>query len=156
MKKLLCLLLLMAAMISSCQKDSPAVVDTEALQKKLDADPDMAKAREILHQHGRALASIPRGGLDAVFEKIHSCGFYGATAPMPELEKCLAGYPNGDTYVKCEKLIREYKEKIQAVEQKFPEFAQLEPRQKGHMIVRVNETHAKEMISDYLERKHKK
>lgn len=156
MKNLFALFLILSLAWPACQKDKPSALDPGSLQKKLDADPEVEKARMLLHEHTRLLASFSREELTSMFSKINSCGFYAATAPISALEQCLKEYPNGEKYVACEILLRKYRETMQTVEDKYPELAQMETRQRMALIFRPNEKNANELISDYLASKNKK
>ena len=156
MKQLLTVLLFFSLAFPACQKDKQSPTDLTSLQKKLDSDTEVEKARILFHEHTRILASFSREELASLFSKINSCGYYPATAPMQELEKCLAGYPNGEKYITCEKFLREYRNALQTVEHIYPELAQMETRQKMAMLFRPNEKNANELLSDYLNAKNKK
>jgi len=156
MKHLLTVLLFFSLAFPACQKDKQSPTDLTSLQKKLDSDTEVEKVRILFHEHTRILASFSREELASLFSHINACGYYPATAPMQELEKCLAGYPNGEKYITCEKFLREYRNALQIVEHSYPELAQMETRQKMAMLFRPSEKNANELLSDYLNTKNKK
>lgn len=155
MKNFAFALLSLIMVFSSCQKDAPLPIDYAALQKKMDADPELIKARNFFHEHCRILALLSPQELKAIHDKTHSCGFYASDVSIVELEKCLTGFPNGENYVKGENFRREYIANIKKIEQKYPELMQMETRRKSEMLfpVSVSEARAKEVLQDYLSKK---
>ena len=159
MKKVIYILLLMALVFgffTSCQKEKTTISDVTSLKKRLDTDPQTERVRELFHQHTRILASFSREELESVFSKTHSCGFYAATATLPDLEKCLEGHPRGSDFLESERFLRDYQKTQQELELRYPELAQMETRQKMSLLFIPNIRHANEVVNDFMNKKQNK
>lgn len=153
MKNLIFFLSLSLLSLGACKQDQPGKIDVNALQKSIDSDQEVAKLRNLLYSHTRLLVSVPKPEFDAILAKLHSCGLYGSTASMADLETCLADLPSKDIYLESQKQFREYSEQFKIVEKRFPEFAQLDHKKQAEMLVPVNEQAAQEVLSDYLSKR---
>ncbi|MCB0527726.1 MAG: hypothetical protein KDC61_23090 [Saprospiraceae bacterium] len=144
---------LILSLVSCDKKVQRPPEDLTALQQKLDADPDVAYARQTFHEHCLIVASFSPEQLSNIYAKAQSCGFYPSEVPIPKLQDCLAGIENAERFVTGEKLLRSFQELKKSIEQKYPEYARLERKQRSSMLFPVNEAHATEMRSVFSNRK---
>jgi hypothetical protein len=150
MKNIILLALLALASLASCNKDTKlSTSDLEALQANLNADPEVEKARSYFSQHCRIIASFQPSELREIQALVQSCGFYASAATIPQLEKCLAGSPHKDQFVRGEELLRKYEKTFKSVEKRFPELAQLSARQRAAMIIHIGDELPEAILSDY-------
>lgn len=150
MKKSLLLIFLGMLTAYACKQDQASSIDVNMLQKNMDADPEVTKLRALLYQHARLLSSIPESDLDAITEKTHTCGIYGSTAPLTDLENCIAGMPSASQYMDFQRAFRQYAAQYKTVEKRFPDLTQLDNKKKAELIAPLNEEEAEKVLSDYL------
>lgn len=155
MKKLLLFFFIGILAIPACKRDQSSQIDIVSLQKNLDADQEVAKLRSLLYGHARLLASIPMEEFDAITDKLHSCGIYGDTAPIDDVERCVSGLPSAEVYMDFQKMSRQYSAQYKVVENRFPDFAQLDHKKQAELLVPVNEEEAEKVLSDYLSNRKK-
>lgn len=149
------LLLLGMIGFSACKQEQNSPVDFTALQKSMDADPEVAKLRSLLYSYSRILASIPQPEYDAIISRLHSCGLYGSTASIADLENCLTNTVSKDAYVEFQKGSREYDKQYEVVKKRFSEFSQLSYEKQAEVLVKVNQQEADKVLSDYLSNRKK-
>ncbi len=145
-------LLLAVLFFVSCKQDTNGKLDISAFQKNLDADPEVARLRDLLHSHNRLLLSIPQAEYDALLDKTHKCGFYSSTADMDELKSCIIGMPWEDTFLEYESQSRQYSAQYKKVEARFPDLSQLDNKKQAELLFPVNEEEAMKVLSDYSNR----
>lgn len=150
MKNLLFLALFIFLGLVACKQDQSASIDLNMLQKNMDADQEVAKLRTLLNGQTRLLASITPAEIDDIHAKFRSCNLNSSTAPIAELETCLAGMPSATNYTESLKLERQYTEQYKVVERRFPDFAQLSSKKQAELLVHVNEAEAEKVLNDYL------
>lgn len=155
MKNLMFLFLLGLIGFSSCKQEQTASIDFTALQKSMDADPEVAKLRSLLYSYSRILASIPDPEYDAIISQLHSCGLYGSTASINDLENCLTNTTSKDAYIEFQKGSRAYDKQYDVVKQRFSEFSQLSYEKQAEVLVKVNQQEADKVLSDYLSNRKK-
>ncbi len=154
MKNLIFLLLLGMISFTACQNNSSSTVDFGTLQKSMDADADVTQLRTFLYSHARLLAAIPVDDLDEIFRQLHSCGL-DAASNIVEMQSCLPNTPSKDGFIACQEQLQKYTEQYKVVEQRFPEFAQLDHKKQAELLVPVNQEVADEVLSDYLANRNK-
>ncbi len=155
MKNLMFLFLLGLIGFSACKQEQNAPVDFNALQKSMDADPEVAKLRSLLYSYSRILASIPQPEYDAIISQLHSCGLYGSTASITDLESCLTNMASKDAYIEFQNGARAYDKQYDVVKQRFSEFSQLSHEKQAELLVKVNLQEAEKVLSDYLSNRKK-
>lgn len=155
MKKVLFLLLFAAAGFFACKQDQPKSVDLNALQKNMNADPEVARLRTVLNSMSRMLAAIPPAELDKLFAKKHDCGIMDDGHDMQQMQTCLTGLPYADNYIEYLKLELQYKAQYEVVEKRFADFAQLDIKKQSEILIPVNVEEAEKVLSDFKSNKNK-
>lgn len=154
MKNIALMLLFALLSLASCNKDSKlSASELEALQNKLQADPEVTKLNEAFSKHCRLLATFTPEELKALQTTVRSCGFYTSTASIPELEKCLAGNQGRDTYIEAEKYLREYEAGLESVQKRYTELNQFSIKERRLLITRPDQNLPEQILSDFLSRK---
>lgn len=136
------------ACFAACQSESDQIVDLIGLQQTLDKDAIVQQFRSISHEGARIMASFSLDELKALQAKTRSCGFYASDADLPDLEKCLAGFPKGTDYFNFEKATRESVIIRKNIEQQYPELLKLDLRTRIRAMLGVpNENQATEILA---------
>lgn len=136
------------ACLAACQSEPDQTVDLPGLQQSLEKDATVQQFRNISFEGARIMASLTMDELKALHAKTRSCGFYASDAALPELEKCLAGFPKGEDYFNFEKTTRESVVLRKNIEQLYPELMKLDQRTRIRAMLGVpNEKQAAEILA---------
>lgn len=150
MKKIFLFVFMVMLTVYACKQDQASSIDVIALQKNMDADPEVIKLRSLFYEHARLLASIPLKEFEAITERTHSCGIYGSSAPLNDVETCISGLPSASLYMDFQRMFRQYTAQYKIVEKRFPDLAQLDSKKKAQLIAPLNEQDAEKALSEFL------
>lgn len=148
-------MLLSVFAVYSCSKEKQlSAAEYEALQKRIDADEDVAMARNYFFAHSRIVASFSTQEFDALMTKVKSCGYSAFTAPLTDLNNCLADTPGGERFVEGMKMIRSYENMVKSIKQKYPEFARLKTEDRTTLLIRpITIEQTKDLLSSRTQKK---
>ncbi|MBL7798875.1 MAG: hypothetical protein JNJ90_20425 [Saprospiraceae bacterium] len=154
MKNTALLALLALLSLASCNKDTRMTsAELEALQGRLNADPEVKKLNTAFSKHCRLLATFTPEELKALQTTVRSCGVYTSTASIPELEKCLAGNQFRETYIEAEKHLREYETGLESVQKRYSELSRFSIKERRLLITRPDQDLPDHILSDFQSRK---
>lgn len=154
MKNFALLALFALLSLASCNKDTRMTsAELEALQAKLQSDPEVTKLNEAFSKHCRILATFTEDELKALQSTVRSCNIYTSTASISDLEKCLAGNQFRETYVEAEKYLREYETGLESVQKRYSELSRLSIKERRLLITRPDQDLPDHILSDFQSRK---
>lgn len=149
-------LFVLALALVSCNKETKlSATEVEALQARLNADPDVSKARQAFDNHCRVVASFSPEELQAIQAKVKSCGYYYSTATPLELEKCLADHPEKERAIEGRIHLQTYEQTCKELERRYPDLAQMPARQRARMVAQMSDALPEQMLSDYQQKQKK-
>jgi hypothetical protein len=150
MKNMILMTLVALATLTACNKDTKiSASDKEALQARLNSDPEVDYTRSIFSKYCRIIASFEPVELQEIYTTLKGCGYITTTPTIPEIEKCLVNSPHKDQYIQGETLLREYEQKFKSIEKRYPELAQMTARNRASMIIQISDQLPEEILSDF-------